>query len=75
MNPALSVYVPSDTADTRTTSGDSTRIRFSMIWLVCPVVEDDFSIRELLRLHLDLSGFAIDEAEDGRKGATANPTR
>jgi DNA-binding response OmpR family regulator len=46
-----------------------------MIWLVCPVVEDDFSIRELLRLHLDLSGFAIDEAEDGRKGATANPTR
>ena len=33
------------------------------------VVEDDAAIRELLRLHLDLSGFAIDEAEDGRNGA------
>jgi DNA-binding response OmpR family regulator len=31
------------------------------------VVEDDAAIRELLRLHLDLSGFAIDEADDGRK--------
>src|SRR5262245_37088266 len=31
------------------------------------VVEDDASIRELLRLHLDLAGFAIDEAEEGRK--------
>jgi DNA-binding response OmpR family regulator len=31
------------------------------------VVEDDASIRELLRLHLDLSGFAIDEADEGRK--------
>jgi DNA-binding response OmpR family regulator len=30
------------------------------------VVEDDAAIRELLRLHLDLSGFAIDEADDGR---------
>jgi DNA-binding response OmpR family regulator len=30
------------------------------------VVEDDASIRELLRLHLDLAGFAIDEAEEGR---------
>jgi DNA-binding response OmpR family regulator len=31
------------------------------------VVEDDPSIRELLRLHLDLAGFTIDEAEDGKK--------
>jgi DNA-binding response OmpR family regulator len=31
------------------------------------VVEDDASIRELLRLHLDLAGFAIEEAEDGRR--------
>ena len=31
------------------------------------VVEDDAAIRELLRLHLDLAGFAIEEAEDGRK--------
>ncbi len=31
------------------------------------VVEDDAAIRELLRLHLDLAGFVIDEAEDGRK--------
>jgi two-component system response regulator ResD len=31
------------------------------------VVEEDAAIRELLRLHLDLSGFAIDEADDGRK--------
>lgn len=30
------------------------------------VVEDD-AIRELLRLHLDLSGFAIDEADEERK--------
>ena len=30
------------------------------------VVEDDASIRELLRLHLDLAGFSIDESEDGR---------
>ena len=30
------------------------------------VVEDDASIRELLRLHLDLAGFTIDEAEEGR---------
>ena len=30
------------------------------------VVEDDASIRELLRLHLDLAGFVIDESEDGR---------
>jgi DNA-binding response OmpR family regulator len=31
------------------------------------VVEDDASIRELLRLHLDLSGVAIDEADEGRQ--------
>jgi DNA-binding response OmpR family regulator len=30
------------------------------------VVEDDGAIRELLRLHLDLAGFSIDEAEEGR---------
>ena len=30
------------------------------------VVEDDAAIRELLRLHLDLAGFTIDEAEEGR---------
>ncbi|HKH73226.1 MAG TPA: response regulator transcription factor [Vicinamibacterales bacterium] len=30
------------------------------------VVEDDDSIRELLRLHLDLAGFTIDEADEGR---------
>ena len=32
------------------------------------VVEDDSAIRELLRLHLDLAGFTIDEADDGRRG-------
>jgi DNA-binding response OmpR family regulator len=30
------------------------------------VVEDDAGIRELLRLHLDLAGFTLDEAGDGR---------
>ena len=30
------------------------------------VVEDDGSIRELLRLHLSLAGFAVDEMADGR---------
>ena len=30
------------------------------------VVEDDGSIRELLRLHLSLAGFAVDERADGR---------
>ena len=30
------------------------------------VVEDDASIRELLRLHLDLAGFTIDETGEGR---------
>ena len=32
------------------------------------VVEDDPAIRELLRLHLDLAGFTIAEAADGRRG-------
>jgi len=32
------------------------------------VVEDDGSIRELLRFHLDLAGFTIEEAGDGRHG-------
>ena len=31
------------------------------------VVEDDASIRELLRLHLDLAGFVIDEADEGKR--------
>jgi DNA-binding response OmpR family regulator len=31
------------------------------------VVEDDAGIRELLRLHLDLAGFTIDEVGDGRQ--------
>ena len=30
------------------------------------VVEDEASIRELLRFHLDLAGFAVDEVADGR---------
>jgi CheY-like chemotaxis protein len=33
------------------------------------VVEDDAGIRELLRLHLDLAGFSIDEVADGREAA------
>ena len=32
------------------------------------IVEDEAPIRELLRLHLDLGGFALDEAGDGRRG-------
>jgi DNA-binding response OmpR family regulator len=31
------------------------------------VVEDDAAIRELLRLHLDLAGFTIDETDNGRQ--------
>jgi len=31
------------------------------------VVEDELAIRELLRLHLDLGGFALDETGDGRQ--------
>jgi DNA-binding response OmpR family regulator len=30
------------------------------------VVEDEQAIRELLRVHLELAGFEIDEAGDGR---------
>jgi DNA-binding response OmpR family regulator len=33
------------------------------------VVEDDGGIRELLRLHLDLAGFTIDEASARPDGA------
>ncbi len=32
------------------------------------VVEDDVAIRELLRLHLSLAGFHVDEIDDGRSG-------
>ena len=32
------------------------------------VVEDEAPIRELLRLHLDLGGFVLEEAGDGRRG-------
>ena len=31
------------------------------------VVEDELAIRELLRLHLELAGFAFDETGDGRR--------
>ena len=31
------------------------------------VVEDEVAIRELLRLHLELAGFTLDEAGDGRR--------
>jgi two-component system response regulator ResD len=33
---------------------------------VALVIEDDLRIRELLRLHLDLAGFTVDEVGDGR---------
>ena len=32
------------------------------------IVEDEVAIRALLRLHLDLAGFGLDEAGDGRDG-------
>ena len=31
------------------------------------IVEDEVAIRELLRLHLDLGGFALEETGDGRQ--------
>ena len=31
------------------------------------VVEDEPAIRELLRFHLDLAGFVVDEVGDGRR--------
>ena len=31
------------------------------------VVEDERPIRELVRLHLELGGFAVDEAADGTR--------
>jgi DNA-binding response OmpR family regulator len=31
------------------------------------VVEDEAAVRELLRLHLELAGFTVDESEDGRR--------
>ena len=31
------------------------------------VVEDEPAIRELVRFHLDLAGFAVDEVDDGRR--------
>jgi DNA-binding response OmpR family regulator len=30
------------------------------------VVEDELPVRELLRLHLDLAGFDVEESADGR---------
>jgi DNA-binding response OmpR family regulator len=32
------------------------------------IVEDEAPIRELLRLHLELAGFRLDEADDGKRG-------
>jgi len=31
------------------------------------VVEEELAIRELLRLHLELSGFSLEETGDGRR--------
>jgi DNA-binding response OmpR family regulator len=35
------------------------------------VVEDELAIRELLRLHLELAGFVLEEAGDGRRALEA----
>ena len=37
------------------------------------VVEDERPIRELVRLHLELGGFDVDEVGDGTEGARAGP--
>ena len=39
------------------------------------VVEDDAAIRELLRLHLDLAGFAIEERDASRERASGTGYR
>ena len=39
------------------------------------VVEDEAAIRELLRLHLELAGFALEEAGDGRQALEAARAR
>ena len=39
------------------------------------VVEDELAIRELLRLHLELAGFVLEEAGDGRRGLDAARAR
>ena len=39
------------------------------------VVEDELAIRELLRLHLELAGFALEEAGDGRGALDAARAR
>ena len=31
------------------------------------VVEDDAAIRELVRFHLDLAGYVVEEVDDGRR--------
>jgi DNA-binding response OmpR family regulator len=39
------------------------------------VVEDELAIRELLRLHLELAGFVLEESGDGRRALDAAPAR
>ena len=39
------------------------------------VVEDELAIRELLRLHLELAGFALEETGDGRRALDAARAR
>jgi DNA-binding response OmpR family regulator len=39
------------------------------------VVEDERAIRELLRPHLELAGFVLEEAGDGRRGLDAARAR